>query len=52
MFPAKRQKKTVNPTLKGYRSSCRVDKYNLGIIHESMCPVLGELAVEQQLGFF
>jgi hypothetical protein len=26
MLPAERQKKTVNPTLKGYGSSCRVEE--------------------------
>jgi hypothetical protein len=36
--PAERQKKTVNPMLKGYGSTCREEKKTLGIPRESKCP--------------
>jgi hypothetical protein len=43
-LPAERQKKTVNPKLKAYESSHRVEELTLGIPHESTFPGPSELA--------
>jgi hypothetical protein len=51
-LPDERQKKTVNPTLKGYKSSCRVEEQTLGIPRESTCPGPGELAFGITIGIF
>jgi hypothetical protein len=50
MLPAERQKKTVNPLLKDYRSSCRVEDKPL-ISHESTTPWPCELPVGINIGF-